>query len=235
MRGTLAALLTTVATALALAALGPGRAYDHQDAPAVRADPSTDLTGVHAWMDGGRLVVALGVFPNAGASEKFSSFALYAVHVTRAPSATPGALETETTILCRFTPSQVITCWPGDDLGETTTGDASQQSGLASASGRFKVFAGLRVDPEQSNVTGLQELFAAVLAQRSGWAPGTDGCPTIVNDAAASLVAMLAHVGGGPAKNTFAGHNVLAIVMSVDLSLIAGTGSILGVWASTNR
>ena len=40
---------------------------------------------------------------------------------------------------------------------------------------------------------------------------------------------------GGPAKDFFAGKNVLSIVLSIDKTLLTGGGPLLNVWASTNK
>ena len=77
--------------------------------------------------------------------------------------------------------------------------------------------------------------------------PTTDaGCPLVPATVAACLRNYLStdpadaapfpgNCTGGPAQNTFAAANSLAIVVSVDKSLVNAGGAILGVWGSTNK
>ncbi len=229
--------------ALAAAALVGGlastaTAFDHADSPAVSADPSTDIAGLYAWTRGGKLEVALNVSPFATAQSKFSTDALYVIHVNRAVSY--GAAATETTLVCQFDAAQAITCWPGTDAAETTAGDASSTSGLTSASGKFKVFAGLRADPEMTNLDGLKDTRTTIESVASSLMFNGAGCPSLDASTSSVLVNKLqtdpsSFPPGGAAKDFFAGENVLSIVMEVDLSLLTGTGDILGVWASTHK
>ena len=229
--------------ALAAAALVGGLsstavAFDHADSPAVAADPSTDITGLYAWTSGGKLELALNVSPSAAAQSKFSTTALYVIHVNRAASY--GAATTETTVVCKFDAAQAITCWPGTSTADITTGNASTTAGLSSASGKFKVFAGLRADPEHVNLTGLKDARAVVQGVTGALIFNAAGCPTLDASTSSLLLNKLqtdpdSLPAGGAAKDKFDQQNVLSIVMEVDLSLLAGSGDILGVWASTNN
>jgi hypothetical protein len=232
---------TTTRAAIAAALIGglasTAIAFDHADSPDVLTDPSTDITGLYAWTSGGKLELALNVSPSATAQSKFSTDALYVIHVNRAASY--GAAATESTIVCRFDAAQAITCWPGTSTAEITTGDASATAGLSSASGKFKVFAGLRADPEKANLAGLQDMLAVVYGAAGSLQFNAGGCPTLDAATTGVLVNLLqtdpdSVPSGGAAKDAFEGKNVLSIVMEVDLSLLTGSGDILGVWASTN-
>lgn len=230
--------LTRLAT-LALATLAAGAApnaiaFDHADGPAAVAAPATDITGLYAWMSGGKLEVALNVTPSATAMSRFATDALYVIHVNRSESY--GATATESTIVCKFDTAQQITCWPGEIATEVTTGDPSTPTGVSSASGKFKVFAGLRADPEQTNLDGIQDSMNAITGAFGALMFNQAGCPLV--DAATSSVLvqkLRTDLMGGSPVNAFGTANVLSIVMEVDLALLSGSGNILGVWASTNK
>ena len=223
------------AAVLALAAgiASSANAADHRDGPKVRSDPSTDINDVYAWMQGGKLVLAMTVSPLASTGSKFSNAATYTFHVNR--SAGYGMAQTETTIVCEFDAAQTIQCWAGDSAAEYVTGNASPAAGITTASGKFKVHAGLHDDPFFFNLEGFNDARAAVLAA-TGLSPDAAGCPALDMDTSNALVTRLTHTGMGanPVANFFAGLNTLAIVAEVDLSLLNGSGAILGVWASTN-
>jgi hypothetical protein len=219
--------------ALALTLVAPvARASDHLDGPAVTADPSTDITDVYAWMEGGKLVLVMNVSPVATATSHFSDAALYVFHVTRRETFVATAA-TETTIICEFAGDTAVTCWPGAE--DATTGDASATTGLASASGKFKVFTGLREDPFFFNLVGFQHARATVLGAAASLDFDANGCPALDPTTSGVLVAQLSHdMAGGAPADFFANLNVLSIVAEVDLSLLGGTGNFLGVWGSTH-
>jgi hypothetical protein len=219
--------------ALALALAPPSaRAADHLDGPAVTADPSTDLTDVYTWTQGGKLVLAMDVFPAAGATAAFSDSALYVFHVTRRAEFL-SATSTETTIVCKFASNTSVTCWPGAE--DATSGDASATTGLASASGKFKVFTGLREDPFFFNLNGFKHARDTVLAAAGGLTFDDDGCPMLDGTTSNVLVGQLSHSEtGATAVDFFKDLNVLSIVVELDPTLLGGTGNFLGVWASTN-
>ncbi|TMA23646.1 MAG: DUF4331 domain-containing protein, partial [Deltaproteobacteria bacterium] len=54
-------------------------------------------------------------------------------------------------IVCTFDAAQKLSCWAGN---EYVSGDASNPAGLASGSGKLRVFAGLRDDPFFFNLHG---------------------------------------------------------------------------------
>ena len=222
-----------IAAALPLVSVG----FDHVDGPAVVADPGSDLTDLYAWMspDGGKVQLVLAVHPDAGAvtaGARFSTTTRYVFHAESA--ATVGAAGMRTDLICTFdaaTP-QRVSCWMG---GEYLTGDASSTTGLQSASGKLKVFAGLRADPATFNAAGFSQLASAMTAAASGLSFDAAGCPALSASTSAALTGLLSHDGGGPGTNAFAGANVLALVASVDRALLSAGGPVLNVWASTNK
>ena len=221
----------------------PLMAADHADGPAATADPSADITDVFAWTssDGKSLNLVMDVFPSATTASKFSNTAQYVFH-TASTSAFGTAATHAEIIICTFDAAQKISCWAGS---EYVNGDASATSGIASASGKLKVFAGLRDDPFFFNIDGFHDAVADVIATASaGHLPTPDaaGCYNLGNPGtsgtiANALVADLTHTSHGAAApvDHFANLNVLSIVLTVDLSIVNAGGPVVSVWASTNR
>ena len=223
-----------VATCAATAVVSPrfARSADHLDGPAVKVDPSTDINDLYTWMDGQAAVFALTVFPAASPTSRFSDAAQYVIHT--ASAAAFGATSQDTNILCTFDTAQRIQCWVGSD--EYVTGDASQAAGIASASGKVKVFAGLRKDPFFFNLAGFSQTRDTVLGAASGLTFDEAGCPALDGPTSTLLVNQLkTDVDGGAPQDFFANLNTLAIVVSVDKSLVTKGGPIVAAWASTNR
>lgn len=229
---------------LAIAALcthsNPTLAADHLDGAAVKTDASTDINDVYAWTssDATKMYFAMTVFPQAMAMSKFSNAAKYVFHVNS--SAGYGMPQTETLIICTFDADQKISCWvaSGGMTLDYLTGDASATAGLASDSGKTKVFAGLRDDPFFFNLDGFKGVAETVSVAKAGLAAGADpaGCPALDMGTSDLLVTKLkTSPAGGAPQNFFATLNALAIVVSVDTTLVNDGGALLGVWASTNQ
>jgi len=224
------AFVFALATLSSVSAL---RAADHRDGPGVRADPAADINDVFAWMapDANRVYLAMTVFPFAAAEARFSDSAQYVFHTASGPAFGQIAAE-EVNLICTFNVAQEITCHIGD---VTVSGDAHDPAGLASADGRLRVFAGLRNDPFFFNLNGFQRT-ARIVAGATGLIPDDAGCPNVDQATSQMLVQQLmTEPDGSPATDEFAGANTLAIVASVDKSLLTANGAILAVWASTNR
>lgn len=221
---------------LALGALlvpAAGFAADHIDSPAAVAEPAADITDLFAWMsaDAAKVNLVLDVTPFAGADSKFSDAVQYVFHVNS--STGYGEAQTETLILCQFNAAGAIACWAGAD--EYLAGDASAEAGLSSDSGALKVFAGLRNDPFFMEFTGFTQAVETVIAAASGLEFDDQGCPAVDEATSGVLVGQLqSGADGAPASDTFAGANVLAIVVQVDKAVVTAGGPILSVWASTN-
>ncbi len=222
---------TKLAAALA-ALLVPGVAFaaDHVDSPNASADPTADITDLYAWMtpDAGSLNLAIGVAPFAGADSTFSDAVTYAFHV--GSSTGYGEAQTETLVTCQFYAEDRIECWVGDEYVE---GDPSDPAGITNDAETVRVFAGLRDDPFFFELAGFQQAVGTVQAVAGGLTFDDDGCPTVDEGTAATLVGMLQ--GEGEPTDTLAGANVLALVVQVDKSLVTEGGPLLSVWASTHR
>lgn len=210
-------------------------AADHRDATKLLADPSSDINDVYAWMQSGKIVMAMSVFPVADATSNFSNTLKYVFH-TRAGASGLAPTEPEVNVICTFDTTQVASCWAG--TADYVTGDASVTGGITSDSGMLKVFAGLRDDPFFFNLDGFNATITAVKGAIAGGGLTFDafGCPT--NAPVATLVGLLGSNGadGGPGANFFAGLNVLAIVVEVDASLLTtATAKQVTIWSSTNQ
>lgn len=237
--------LTTWATALGLLALSfdgsPAFATDRQDGPAASMDPSTDINDVYAWMDpgAGRVYMVMTVFPNAGpaatSTAKFSDKALYVFNTfakTNYAEAIP-ANAVDTRVICSFDAAQTIECWAGPNEYVRGNPKGSTGTGISSfPTGNLRVYAGLHNDPAFWNKAG----FTAAITRYRGLgnlAKNADGCPAVTQAQATNIVTDLRTPA---ATDTYAGQNVLAIVVSVKKELLVPNGKpILTVWGSTNK
>jgi len=210
-------------------------AADHLDGPGVLTDPAADITDVFAWTaaDGQHLNLVMDVFPAASATAKFSNTVQYVFHTSSTTAFGAAATSTED-IVCTFDASQVISCWAGT---EYVNGNANVAAGIASTSGKLRVFAGLRDDPFFFNLGGFKDTVSAVKQAAPSLTFDAAGCPAINASTSAALVNLLTHTqnGSAPAVDFFSGFNVLAIVLQVDLSIVNKGGPVVSVWGSTNR
>jgi hypothetical protein len=207
------------------------RSADHLDSPAAKADPAADIADEYAFMDGGNAVFAMTVFPLATSAAKFSDAVQYVIHTSS--GAAFGGANTAEDIICTFNAAQAAQCWAGTD--EYVTGDPSAAAGIASADGKFKVFAGLRGDPFFFNLDGFHHAEATV--EGAGTLPlDVAGCPLLDNATAALLRTQLTtSLDGGAPQDTFAMADALAIVVSIDKSLVTKGGPIVATWTSTHQ
>lgn len=236
--GLLAAALLPCAGALAA---------DHQDGPAAKADPASDIADVFAWTSTDKLRVNLimNVFPAANTSSKFSNVTQYVFHTSASPAYGMPAGASED-IVCTFDVAQRVSCWVGASF---VRGNASDPNGISSPDGKVRVFTGLRDDPFFFNLDGLKDAGADVHASAGALVSGNafdgSGCPNLSSKPAGSpstyqqiLFADLTHTshGANPPVDHFKGFNSLSIVLSVDKTLLLKTsGPILSVWGSTNH
>lgn len=214
------------------------RSADHLDGAEVKKDPTTDINDLYSFMDGNNAVFALTVFPAAPADAKFSDKVQYVIHTTSA--AKFGDPEQTKDILCTFNAAQQISCWLGA-TDEFVSGDASGATGIASADGKMKVYAGRRADPFFFALESFRDTVATVKAAAPNLAFNDAGggalCPTVDGNTSNTLVTKLKTnpADGGAPIDFFKNLNTLAIVVAVDKSLITGGGPIVSSWASTNK
>jgi hypothetical protein len=241
MRRTLgiAILACGASTAGLIGAARPAHASDHQDSPAVKSDPAADINDVYEWVEGSNVVLAMTVFPDAmpatdaGASSAFSNVVQYVFHTTSQASF-GAATSVEEDIICTFDATQKISCWVGTD--DYVTGTANSTAGVVSADGKLKVFAGLVADPFFFNLDGFNATVATVDSVAGSLTFDPAGCPLLDPATAASLDSELQSApDGGTAVDHFADFDGLAIVISVDKSLLTKGGPVVAEWASTNQ
>lgn len=213
-------------------------AADHLDgAGMMKPTPSeADITDVYSWMDGGKVVLVMDVAPLATNMSKFSDKVQYVFHTES--TAAFGSLGKKMDIIATFEADQTIQVWLGDQ--DYVTGDASATTGLKSQKGMFTVFAGLRDDPFYFNLDGFKDTVATVDAVEGMLSLDIAGCPTIDPQTSAALVKKLStdptsNPPGGPAKDFFAGKNVLSIVLTIDKAALTTGGAYMNVWGSTNQ
>jgi hypothetical protein len=233
------AALAGAASVAMLAGTGRlARSADHLDSPATKADPTVDINDLYGWVDGSNLALALTVFPAAmagtdgGTGSQFSDKVQYVIHTSS--GAGFGSAVANEDIICTFNAAQIISCWLGTD--EYVSGNATGTAGLASADGKFKVFAGLRADPFFFNLDGFKHTVATVESAAPSLTFDVAGCPQLDGPTAAALRSQLqTSPDGGPPVDFFAPLNGLAIVVSVDKTLVTKGGAVVSVWASTHK
>ena len=215
---------------LALLACAAAPASDHLDTPTVLADPAADIGDLYAWTsaDGRRLNLALDIV-----GRRFSDQVQYVMTVDSGPSF--GHTTASLRIACQFEVDGAATCWAGTQ--DRLHGDVASPRGLDSRKHRFRVFAGPRDDPYFNNVRGTRAaLDQAGAALHSGAA--TRDASGFAHFDEATLKAMhdaWHQTNGGPAANFLAGWKTSAIVVSIDLPVVAAGGPLLAVWARTER
>ena len=233
--GTLAAV-ASVATIIGYAA--SAMSADHQDGPATTNEAPADINDVFTWMDGTNIVLAMTTNPSATTGTLFSNNVQYVFH-TGSAAAGLGATTNPVDVIATFDTStpQKIQLWVGNS--EYVTGDPSATAGLASADGMVKVFAGVRSDPFFFNLDGFKQVALDVQAAAAVTGTGAlvfndAGCPNLGAMTAGDLVAQLKEdVDGGAPVNHFAALNGLAIVVSINKTLLTKGGANMSVWAGT--
>ncbi len=204
---------------------------DHLDSPATKADPAADIADLYAFTDGSHSVFAVTLFPAATTAAKFSNVVQYVIHTSS--GAAYGTTTANEDIICTFTTAQIVSCWAGTD--EYVTGDASAVAGIASADGKMKVFAGLRADPFFFNLDGFHAAEATVEGAAGSLSFDVANCPQLDPPTAAFLRGQLTTnpADGGAAQDYFANLDALAIVVSLDTTLVNKGGAVVSTWAGT--
>lgn len=216
------------------------------------ANVMADLNDVYAWMDaGGNLLdLAMTMSPADDGTHSFGPSVQYVFHATSHAGADNktaffSTSTVETKVICTFASATSGQCWivEGSTVKDYVKGDFSSTSGVASADGKLKVFAGRRSDPFFFNLAGFKKAVGMIEAIPAG-ALHTDaaGCPDqIPNNTRAALVSTLstAQTGVPPCPDgqldCFATFNTMAIVVQVDKSLVLhGSDHLLSVWGSTH-
>jgi hypothetical protein len=217
------------ALGVAVAFCSDARAWasDHFDSPLMTANPQADVADVYAWTapEGRRLNLVMTVVGHS-LSDRLS----YTFHIDSGP--TFGRTNASTTIVCRFPAPNMADCRLG--TVDQARGDVSNPQGLEGRHHRFRVFEGRRDDPFYNNVKGsLGAYGAAATAVKAGALVDAGGCPHLDETAAASVAYQWRHTDGGPAQNLLANWTASAIVIQIDLAVVAKGGPILAIWGAT--
>ncbi|MCL2723427.1 MAG: DUF4331 domain-containing protein [Polyangiaceae bacterium] len=227
------AMATIVATAAVAMAL-PRSAFsaDRMDAPAT--DPVATIGNVYTWMDGTNFIAAITVSPFADKSAQFSSSVQYVFHMTSSPGFAEQSAPLD--LICTFDASQIISCWLGTD--EYVTGDASKEAGITSEDGKLKVFAGLRADPFFFNLGGFNDGVAAITEALP--VIGDQGCTFLDPGSIVALQGLFKEVpsNANPERTNpddYVDALTLAIVISIDKSLVTKGGNLVSVWGATHQ
>jgi hypothetical protein len=211
------------------------RAADHVDSPRTATDPTADITDQYAWMspNAQSVFLIMGFVRNASTESRFSDSVQYVLHTT-SRAKFGDAPSPEVNIICVFSKAQMIQCWAGNE--SYVTGDASNPSGITSADGKLRVFAGLRQDAMFFNSAGFRATARQVTAALPSLQFDAASCPTVDVATSDALVTQLrtSPTGSSPA-NAFDALNELMIIIAVDKSILTKNGPILSVWVSTNR
>jgi hypothetical protein len=228
----------TGAVAAALTLASPAMAADHRDAPGTTADPTTDINDVYAFTVDTQLIMAMTVFPVADDTSKFSDTVQYVFNLDT--GSTFGTTLEGKKVLCTFDTAQLASCYfgtPGQQSEDWLSGDVSAEGGITSKSGKFKVFAGLRSDPFFFNLDGFKDAVLTVENSAGALTFDLANCPNVNAQTSAVLVGMLqgTNQGADPAQDFFLALNTLAIVVSIDKSLLNPDHGLVSIWASTHQ
>lgn len=211
-----------------------GHAADRAAAPALASSAMADITDVYAWMAGANLNLVMDVSPLDAGDQRFGPEVQYAFHLTSKPTlSAPGGHDA--TVIIRFASSTSAEAWVTDATGtkDYVMGDPSGPGGVASTTGKLRLFAGRRSDPAFFNRGGFTSGVAAIDNLIATQPPASDlaGCPAGMTAAQALGIRNLLAAG----SDSFAQANVMALVVAVDKSLIATTSEpTVAVWGSTH-
>lgn len=206
-------LAAPAAGALLTCGGSPAHASDHLDTPTVAMNPRADIGDLYAWTsaDAKQLNLVMTIVGDA-----FSDNVEYTFHIDSGKRL--GATTGTTTIVCRFGADQAANC----------RADGVDPS-------RLRVFAGRRDDPFFNNVKGTRAAYQrAAAALRNGTSVDAAGCPSFDASTVQAIESEWRHTDGGPASDFLAGWSPAALVVSIDLDVVATAGPLLGVWATTS-
>src|ERR1700730_4774974 len=202
-------------------------ASDHWHTPTVIANPQADIGDLYAWTssDGQHLNLVMDIV-----GHPFSNKLQYVFHIDSGKRF--GRTTATTSIVCRFPKTNITDCRLGD--ADHARGDASNPNGLRGRNHRFRVFAGLRDDPFFNSVKGTRAAYeVAFAALRHGTVADEAGCPKFDQAISRSISDQWQRTDGGPATNFLARWTTSALVISVDLDVVARGGKMLAVWGVT--
>ena len=215
-----------------------------------------DINDVYTWMnaDASKINFAMTVSPGDDGSRHFGPTVQYVFHF-RSRVGTSGAMVVaqpggvETNVICTFASDTSAQCWvvSGTTVKGYVKGDPSATTGLTSADGKIKVFAGRRSDPFFFNLQGFRDAITTIGGAAATLTFNAGGCPNNLPDTTVqALVGILSSQRPAPpvvavpacstlVKDCFASFNVMALVVQVDKTLLLnGTDVYASVYGSTH-
>ncbi len=227
-------LATAMAALLVLLPEREAPAADHGDSPSVGVDTAADIADLYAFVTAGndRLALIQTVASGADATTTFSTDAAYVFNIVSSDNLLGPTQTANHQVIVTFDDAGDASVWV--DGVHQVTGDASSEAGLSG--GGVKIFAGLRDDPFFFNATGFFAVADIVNGAAGTLTFDSFGCPTLDEATATTLITQLGtEPGGGSAVDDFAGNNVMAIAIEVDLDLVNTAGDVLAVYAATHE
>jgi len=219
------------------------QAADHLDSPTLATEPLADINDVFVWMtpDATKVNLAMSVSPGDDGTMPFSPSVLYVFHVSSVMAV--GQAGTETQVICKFNNNTDGACWIGASPSKDyVSGDPSNTAGITSASGKVRLFAGLRSDPFFFNLQGFLDTVKTV-DNATGLTADAAGCPQLDDATGGALRGLLQEPANASAaapcatdsNDCFAHLNAKLIVLQIDKTLLNVSGqTTLAVWGSTN-
>lgn len=220
------------AVALLLAS-GTALAADHADGPGVKADAVSDINDVYTWVSSDKskleLIMTIG---GVSAPTAFGDKTQYVFHINRSENPLAASDEgTDTQLICEFASNTDAQCWLG--TGDYVKGDPSSATGMASASGKFRVHAAAHADPFFFFLDGFKKAVDTVVVNAAALMKYASGCPKLDQATVTLLQGQLTMAGANPPIDNFKDLNSLGLVAEVDLDALPGTGNFMAVWAGT--
>jgi len=215
-----------LATILSASGAGASYASNHLGTPTAIANPQADIGDVYAWTSpsGRQLNLVMTIVGHS-----FSDKLRYVFHIDSGERF--GKTTATTAIACHFHAAYAVECGAG--TADTARGDAGGPQGLESRHHRFRVFAGLRDDPFFNNIKGTRAAYqTAVAALQKGAPVDAAGCQNFDSATSQAILHQWRHTDGGPPTNFLAGWTASALVISVDLDMVARGGKMLAVWGA---
>lgn len=237
---------------------GTARAFDRGDGPTTgplftntKASP-LDIADLYAWAGGDqsdttvgkRVFLVMTVGANADKdNDRFSSQALYIFHTIQRQAWKGDASPPQTVdVICKFdtdTTGQGVECWAGQN--EYVKGKV--KATLTSTGGKLKVFTGPRNDPFFMNNAGMSAAITNITNTYKAGTKNAASCHAFTGTLTPSFtleqlaVRNALAMGTATTGDSYKGQNVLAIIVSVDPSvLLPNTGKpILEVWGAINK
>ena len=207
---------------------------DHLDAPAAKADHRVDITDVYAFRStSSTTTLVLNVdglmSPADSKTATFRSNALYELKLDRDqdgkadlayrvrfgdPIRKSDGTRTQNYVVRRAVGADAVSnIWSGTVVASGRTTPYKHSARIAPVWGGGSAFAGVRDDPFFFDLPGFVEFKEQLLGGST------------------NLTELL---GGFTAADTFAGTNVLSIVLKLPNDKLGGTGNSIGVWAATS-